>query len=143
MDFLQPYDSEVAELALELRALVLREAPMASEIVFSTYILSLIYTFTGRPKEAICYIGVYARHVNLGFTFGTQLADPEGLLQGEGKSMRHLRLEHVAEVRKPYVRKFLRAAIKQVEGVGPASKHDRPQTIVKVAKRKRWPGSSG
>lgn len=42
--------------------------------------------------EPFCYLVGYTKHVNLGFCEGTRLADPDGLLEGTGKSMRHVKL---------------------------------------------------
>src|SRR3954465_5804765 len=38
------------------------------------------------------YVNVFTLHVNVGFFHGAALADPAGLLQGTGKSMRHVKL---------------------------------------------------
>lgn len=38
------------------------------------------------------YVGVFSAHVNVGFFHGAALPDPAGLLQGTGKSMRHVKL---------------------------------------------------
>src|SRR5204862_89388 len=68
LDFLKPFDPSVGELALAVRALVLEEAPLASELVYDAYnAVALGYTFTGRLKEGFCHVAVYSRHVNLGF----------------------------------------------------------------------------
>ena len=42
--------------------------------------------------EPFCYVVGYTKHVNLGFCEGTGLEDPDGLLEGTGKSMRHVKL---------------------------------------------------
>jgi len=47
--------------------------------------------------EPFCYVVGYAKHVNLGFCEGTGLPDPEGLLEGTGKTMRHVKLRPGAE----------------------------------------------
>ena len=39
------------------------------------------------------YVGVFRDHVNVGFFHGAALPDPEGLLQGTGKSMRHVKVK--------------------------------------------------
>ncbi len=39
------------------------------------------------------YVGVFTAHVNVGFFQGATLPDPAGLLQGNGKRMRHVKLE--------------------------------------------------
>lgn len=41
---------------------------------------------------AFAYVGVFKSHVNVGFFRGTEIADPEGLLEGTGKRMRHVKL---------------------------------------------------
>jgi hypothetical protein len=41
---------------------------------------------------AFAYVGVFKAHVNVGFFHGTEIADPEGLLEGTGKRMRHVKL---------------------------------------------------
>jgi hypothetical protein len=38
------------------------------------------------------YVNVFASHVNVGFFHGAALPDPARLLQGDGKSMRHVKL---------------------------------------------------
>lgn len=39
------------------------------------------------------YVGVFKAHVNVGFFHGASLPDPDGLLQGTGKAMRHVKLK--------------------------------------------------
>jgi len=38
------------------------------------------------------YVNVFTSHVNIGFFHGASLSDPARLLQGNGKSMRHVKL---------------------------------------------------
>ncbi len=39
------------------------------------------------------YVNAFTSHVNVGFFQGASLPDPARLLQGEGKSMRHVKLK--------------------------------------------------
>lgn len=39
------------------------------------------------------YVGVFKAHVNVGFFQGAALPDPDGLLEGTGKYMRHVKLK--------------------------------------------------
>ena len=39
------------------------------------------------------YVNVFTAHVNIGFYQGASLHDPAGLLLGEGKRMRHVKLK--------------------------------------------------
>jgi len=42
---------------------------------------------------AFAYIETYRAHVGVGFYRGAELPDPTGLLEGTGKSMRHVKLK--------------------------------------------------
>lgn len=39
---------------------------------------------------AFGYVNVYRKHVNVGFYHGAELPDPQSLLEGAGKRMRHV-----------------------------------------------------
>lgn len=41
---------------------------------------------------AFAYVGAFKAHVNVGFFRGAEIADPDGLLEGTGKLMRHVKL---------------------------------------------------
>ena len=41
---------------------------------------------------AFGYVNAFTAHVNVGFFHGADIADPEGLLEGTGKFMRHVKL---------------------------------------------------
>ena len=41
---------------------------------------------------AFAYVNAFKAHVNVGFFRGAEMADPEGLLEGTGKFMRHVKL---------------------------------------------------
>lgn len=42
---------------------------------------------------AFGYVNAFKAHVNVGFFRGAELADPENLLEGTGKLMRHVKLK--------------------------------------------------
>ena len=51
----------------------------------------------GHPTACIAdaafgYVNAFKAHVNVGFFRGAEIADPEGLLEGTGKFMRHVKL---------------------------------------------------
>ena len=41
---------------------------------------------------AFAYVNAFKTHVNVGFFRGAEIADPEGLLEGTGRFMRHVKL---------------------------------------------------
>jgi Uncharacterized conserved protein len=112
IEYLAPYDVRVGELALRLREIVIGEAPDATEIVFRSYTVSIIFSYTEKWTGSFCYIALATKHVNLGLTEGARLDDPEGVLEGDGKQMRHIKIKKPEDLNKPYLRKFIRAAMK-------------------------------
>ena len=49
--------------------------------------------------------------MNLGFDYGASLMDPDGLLEGTGKSLRHIKLRDVSASNSASVTALLRQAI--------------------------------
>lgn len=41
---------------------------------------------------AFAYVNAYSAHVNVGFFRGARIADPAGMLEGNGRFMRHVKL---------------------------------------------------
>jgi len=57
------------------------------------------------------YVKAFGRSVNIGFWRGTQLDDPDGILEGEGDRMKHLTLREGDAVPADAVAAFVRQAI--------------------------------
>ncbi len=49
-------------------------------------------------EAAFGYVNVFTSHVNVGFFRGAELPDPHGLLEGNGRFMRHVKLRPDAEI---------------------------------------------
>jgi hypothetical protein len=47
---------------------------------------------------AFAYVDAFTAHVNVGFFRGAESPDPEGLLEGTGKFMRHVKLRPGADI---------------------------------------------
>jgi hypothetical protein len=47
---------------------------------------------------AFAYVDAFKAHVNVGFFRGAEIADPDGLLEGTGKVMRHVKLRAGGDV---------------------------------------------
>jgi hypothetical protein len=105
----------IQQLALAARKLILEEAPEASEFVYEVYTIADHFTFTHRPSDAFVFTTTHANWVNLGFNFGSMLPDPNGLLQGNGRWIRHVRVAHATDLDAPGIRELLRAAILHAE----------------------------
>ena len=130
LKLLARYDEAIQKLALAVRKLILEEAPEASEFVYEVYTIADHFAFTERPSDAFVFITSHANWVNLGFNFGVLLPDPGGLLRGEGKLIRHVRIAQPMDLDAPGVRELVRAAIARAEL--PESKLAKPRTIVRT-----------
>jgi hypothetical protein len=65
-----------------------------------------------RASNVINSIGVYSNWINLYFFEGDSLPDPEGLLQGTGHTVRHIRLDSAADLDRPAIKALMAEALK-------------------------------
>ncbi len=66
------------------------------------------------PRKMIdgyAYVMPHSEWVNLGFFQGASLNDPDGLLEGSGAKMRHVKIRAIADADRPEVRELLAAAV--------------------------------
>ncbi len=131
----------IQKLAVAARNLILEEAPQASEFVYEVYTIADHFAFTERPSDAFVFTTTHANWVNLGFNFGSLLPDPAGLLRGEGKLIRHVRIAQLTDLDDPGVRELVRAAIAQAER--PEGKSGKPRTFVRTAQSARKRSAPG
>ncbi len=59
---------------------------------------------------AFAYVNAFKAHVNVGFFRGAEIADPEGLLEGTGKFMRHVKLRPERNVEARVLMKLIETA---------------------------------
>jgi hypothetical protein len=84
---------EVRAIIQELRAIVRGQLPDAREGFFHG---ALGYGPNDSYADRILYITAQKGYANLGFFYGTHLADPSHLLEGSGKRMRHVKIRTAA-----------------------------------------------
>ncbi|HVN55409.1 MAG TPA: DUF1801 domain-containing protein [Anaerolineaceae bacterium] len=88
-NFLSAYSPEVRELALKARAPILEVIPGAVEIVDAPSKI-VAYGLGRKYADLVCAIQPQKSYVNLIFSKGASLPDPQGLLEGTGKKARSL-----------------------------------------------------
>jgi hypothetical protein len=109
-------DSAQREIVEALRAIVKKADPKASE----GFKWSMpVFEHDGM----LCYIAPMKNNVNFGFYESTPvLEDPDGLLEGTGKRMRHVKLTSAAGIKKALFTKWVKQAAefnrKQAEAKG-------------------------
>ena len=103
-EYLREKNLGLQEVVMHLRALVKKSIPKVKEDVNPWHIP--IFESNG----PICYYMAGKNHVTLGFIRGTSLHDPEGLLQGTGKNLRHVKIKSVADLNQKGLRELLKSA---------------------------------
>ena len=65
---------------------------------------------------AFAYVNAFTAHVNVGFFRGAELADPDRLLEGTGRFMRHVKLRPERDVDAAALRKLIETAYTDMQG---------------------------
>jgi Domain of unknown function (DU1801) len=110
-DILRAAKPRLCPLCQALRSLV---ASLDKDFVEVVWPRQEIASFGVGPKkmtEHYAYIGIQDSYVNLGFYHGAALGDPTGLLEGTGKSLRHVKIHDAGQVKNAALTALLREAI--------------------------------
>jgi hypothetical protein len=65
--------------------------------------------FAGR--DLVVLVGAFSKHVGVEFWRGTRIPDPDDLLEGTGKNLRHVKLRTLADARSPKLARLVRRAV--------------------------------
>ena len=137
--FLAKYSPEVRSVAKTARAILRTRLPGAVEFVYdNAYALVIGFGPNERASDAWFSIVMYPRHASICFLQGALLDDPEGLLQGNGNQVRHIRLLPDASVlERPCVRALLTRAVKASEV--PWDRKQRRQLLIRAVSANQRP----
>jgi len=64
---------------------------------------------------AFAYVDAFSAHVNVGFFRGAEIADPDRLLEGTGKFMRHVKLRPERDVDAAALRRLIETAYRDMK----------------------------
>lgn len=93
------------ELVQALREIILAlDSSVSEEVKYGGILFS--------AKEPFCGIFSYTKHVSLEFGAGASLADQFGVLEGEGKLRRHIKLASLQDISGKHIREYLLLALK-------------------------------
>ena len=102
-DFVEGLDPRTRGAVERLRKLLKAQAPKLVEQVKWGNICWL-------GKGNVCFAAVFRDHVQFGFFRGATLRDPQGLLQGKGKFVRHIRVVKRTDIDEDAFEALLRQA---------------------------------
>ena len=67
-------------------------------------------------EAAFAYVDAFKAHVNVGFFRGAGIADPDGLLEGAGRYMRHVKLRPESDVNAAALNTLIETAYADMRG---------------------------
>ena len=116
---------EIRRIAAGVRRIVLDTAPgITEELKWGMPWFSR----NGR----VCYLAAHREHVTFGFAKGASLSDPDRLLEGTGKSMRHVKIPTLDQLRRRQFAKWVREAV-GLNG-GPHAPRRQPGRVKRLAR---------
>jgi len=112
LEFLGEYTPDISQAAQACRSKLQLLFPHGFELVYDNY-NALVFAFASmqRSSGAILSIAAYPRWVTLFFANGAGLADPKGLLQGNGVRVRGIRLFTPDDLDRPDIQALIAQAI--------------------------------
>ena len=105
------YGLQVQEIGWAARALIFDVLPQTVEV---PWLQQKVIGYGTGPKKMTEHSSLIApakAHITFGFYYGAELPDPDGLLEGTGKLLRHAKLRSLADVEQPALRAVLQIAI--------------------------------
>jgi hypothetical protein len=112
-DILEKRPPELVEILIRLRELIGELDQEAVEVARPGESTVSYGIGPKKMSEAYAYLLPHTKHVNLGFYFGADLPDPQGMLEGSGKKMRHIKIRNLETIELPAIKALLIAAINE------------------------------
>lgn len=103
-DYVAKAAPDQAATLTALRALVKRAAPKATELIKWG---QPVYESNG----PLIFMRASRQHVTFGFWRGAMLADPHGLLEGDGNRMRHVKIASADAINRSALTAFIKEAV--------------------------------
>jgi hypothetical protein len=109
--FFAESSADVAAIARAARRLVLDVLPDGRESLDRSDRIVGYATGPRAIKDLWAGVAPHSRHVNLQLANGALLDDPDGVLEGTGKRVRHIKLHSLADVERPATRSILESSL--------------------------------
>jgi hypothetical protein len=104
-----------AEIVAKVRGIIRQAAPEASETIKWA---QPVFESNG----PFAYIKGFKKAVNFGFWRGVELNDPQGVLEGSGEKMRHVKLASLEDVDEALFTDLIRQAVRLNQQKGDPTK---------------------
>ncbi len=113
LKFLKSFPGSVQETALWLREFVWDLYPQTNELIYDNYnAVAFGWSPTDRVGHTFCSIAVgrTSYNIHFGFYWGSEIADPNKLLLGEGNQYRYILVKDPKAFPKGYIKKLMKEA---------------------------------
>jgi hypothetical protein len=91
--FIDKFTPDIAATIRRALAMVSARLPGATILVYDNYnALAIGFGASDKMRSIVCSVAGYPRWVSLFLANGPTLPDPDGLLEGEGNTVRHVKL---------------------------------------------------
>lgn len=113
LKFLKPFEDNVQAIALWLRAFVWDLYPKTNELIYDNYnAVAFGWSPTDRVGHTFCSVAVgrSSKNVHFGFYWGSEIADPDKILLGQGNQYRYIIVKNINEFPKAYIKKLMKEA---------------------------------
>lgn len=141
LKFLKPFSKEIIERALWLREFIWDLYPQTNELIYDNYnALAVGWSPTDRVGHTFCSIAVgrTSNNVHFGFYWGSEIADPDKMLLGEGNQYRYILVPDKNKFPKSYIKKLVKEAyVNSLAKVKDQKQIRNGQTIVKSVSAKK------
>lgn len=108
--FLSNYDDKIFSNALKLRKVIIDNLPNIIEQI-DIPAKMIAYCYGQKYSELICVIIPSKKGLKLGFNRGTQLPDPDKLLEGKGKISRYVEIKSDEQITSKAIKDLIRSAL--------------------------------
>jgi len=112
------YDRLTEELGLAARSMILEIFPDLNTEQVDNKARVIGYGYSAKYADTVCVIMPTQEGITLGIGFGSELPDPEKLMQGTGKVHRHVKLKTAEDLKNPALKDLLRAALARRKKLG-------------------------
>jgi hypothetical protein len=140
-NFIDKYTPQIAALSRECLKKMRTRLPGATQVVYDNYnALAIGFGPSQKTSHAIFSIVLYPRWVTLFFLQGAGLPDPEKVLKGDGKVVRHVVLKSADDLDSAAIEKLIEVALdRAVEPIDPEAKGGLVIKSISARQRPRMP----
>ncbi len=112
-DVIRDSSPPIAATAHKLRDIIAQVYPEVTEVPRPAEQHAGYGIGASKMTEIFGYICPLREYVRLGFYYGAGLPDPAGLLVGEGKRLRHIKIYSSSEAERSEIRELIEAAVQE------------------------------